>query len=156
MAYLAGSPGVATQASGAGSGEGDTGSGGDGGGNGGPGGRGGGGKGVAQGSAPTSVHVNFGCKGKGKIIQFCAIGPGASISHSLSLPNPDIIELSSHANIGTDGTIEEAAMSAQFELTDTIGTPLGASAAMSIDTESTQTTPSWLDSVKAESVAWRD
>ena len=156
MASSAGSPGVASQVSGAGSGDGDTGSGGDGGGKGGSGGPGSGGKGVGQGSAPTSVHVNFGGKGKGKMIQFCAIGPGASISHSLSLPNPDIIELSSHANIGTDGTIEEAAMSAQFELTDTIGTPLGASAAMSIDTESTQTTPSWLDSVKAESVAWRD
>jgi hypothetical protein len=64
--------------------------------------------------------------------------------------------LTSHANIGTDGTFEDADMTAQFEFTDTIGNPLGASAAMSFDTEGTQTDPSWLDSVKAESVVWRD
>ena len=149
MASSDGSPGVTSQVSGAGSGDVDTGSGGDGGGDGGPGGPGGGGKGDGRGSAPTSVHVSFGGKGTGKMIQFCAMGPGASVRHPLSLPNPDVIVLSSHANVGTDGAIEDAAMSAQFEHTDTIGTPLGASAAMSFDTESTQTTPSWLDSVKA-------
>ena len=156
MASSAGSRGIASNTSGAKGGNGDTGSGGDSSGNGGSGGPGRGGNGDGQGSAPTSVHIIFGGNGKGKMIQFRAIGPGASISHSLSLPNPDILELSSHANICTDGTIEDAAMSAQFEFTDTFDNPFGASAAMSIDTESTQASPSWLDSVKAESVAWRD
>ena len=89
-------------------------------------------------------------------MQFRAVGPGTCTSHSFSLPNPSTLVLASHAKIGTDGTFEDADMTAHFEFTDTIGNPLGATAAMSFDTESTQTDPSWLDSVKAESVVWRD
>jgi hypothetical protein len=156
MASSAGSHGITSNASDVKGGNGDSGNDSDGSGKGGPGGPGRGGKGVVRGSAPTSVHVLFGGKGKGKMVQFRAVGPGTCASHSLSLPNPATLVLASHANIGTDGTFEVADMSAQFEFTDTIGNPLGASAAMSFDTESTQTSPSWLDSVKAESVVWRD
>ena len=152
MASSAGSPGVTAQISGVGSGGGGAGSGGDGG----AGGAGGGGKGNGHGSAPTSWNPNLGGKGKGKMIQIRASGPGSSVLHSLSFPHPDAIALSSHANIGSDGTIGDASMTAQFEYTDNNGIPCGASAAMSIDTESTLTIPSWLDSVKTEIVTWRE
>ena len=152
MASSAGAPGVTGQSTGVGSGDGGAGGGGDGG----AGGAGGGGKGNGYGSAPTSWNLNLGGKGKGKMIQIRATGPGSSVQHSFSLPHPDAIAISSHTNIGSDGTIEDASMTAQFEYTDDDGVPCGASAAMSIDSDGTATLPSWLDSVKTEIITWRE
>ena len=108
-----------------------------------------------RGTAPSSVHMCFGGKGKGKSVQLRAVGPGASASHSISLPCPSNLALTSHASIGTDGTFEDSDMSALFESSDSVGNPLKATKAMSFATDGTQTDPSWLDCVKAESVVWR-
>ena len=121
-----------------------------------PGGGRGGGKGNGPGTAPTSWNINLRSKGKGKTISTWATGPGCSVQHSFSFPHLEAIALSSHTNIGSDGTIEDSSMTAQFEYTDDNGVPCGATAAMSIDADGTAALPAWLDSAKTEIITWRE
>ena len=122
----------------------------------GDGGAGGGGKGNGYGTSPTSWHFNFGSKGKGKKMQVRATGSRSEVQHPLSLPHPEAISIASHMNIGSDGTIEDASVTAQIEFTDEGGNPGGVTVAMSVDSEGTSTNPTWLDGVKAEIVTWRE
>ena len=154
MAFSAAAPGATGQLTGVVSGDGGAGGGGDGGAGGG--GDGGGGKGNGFGTAPTSWSNSFGGKGKGTMVQTWATGPGSSVQHSLSLPHPDAIAIASHTNIGSDGTIEDASMTAQFDYTDDNGAACGASVAVSSDSNGTATLPSWLDSIKTEIITWHE
>ena len=115
-----------------------------------------GGKGNRPGTAPTSWSINLRSKGKGKTVTTRAAGPASSVQHSFSLPHLEAIALSSHTNIGSDGTIEDSSMTAQFEYTDDDGVPCGATAAMSVDADGTAALPSWLDSAKTEIITWRE
>ena len=127
-----------------------------GGGGNGDGGAGGGGKGNGYGTSPTSWHFNFGSKGKGKKMQVRATGPRSEVQHSLSLPHPEAISITSHMNIDSDGTIEDASVTAQLEFTGEDGTPRGVAVVMSVDSEGTSNDPTWLDGVKADVVTWRE
>ena len=121
-----------------------------------PGGDGDGGKGNTPGTAPTSWSLTLFTKGKGKSVTTRAAGPTSSVQHSFSLPHPEVIALSSHTNIGADGTIEDSTMTTQFEYLGDDGAPCGATAAMSVDADGTATLPSWLDSAKSEINTWRE
>ena len=117
---------------------------------------GGGGKGNRPGTAPTSWSIILHSKGKGKSVTTRAAGPASSVQHSFSLPHPEVIALSSHTNIGADGTIEDSTMSAQFEYLGDDGVPCGATAAMSVEADGSTTHPSWLDGTKSEIITWRE
>ena len=116
-----------------------------------------GGKGNGSGTAPNTWHFKLGGKGKGKTMQVWAAGLRSEVHHSLSLPNPDAISISSHMSIGTDGTIEDAFVTTQLEFADGDGIPGGGAAvAISLDTEGTSSDKNWLDEVKMDVVSWRD
>jgi hypothetical protein len=115
-----------------------------------------GGKGITPGTAPTSWRLTLVTKGRGKAVTTRASGPASSVQQSFSIPHPEAIALSSHTNIGADGSIVDSTMTAQFEFLGDDGVPCGASAAMSIDADGTATHPSWLDSTKSEIITWRE
>ena len=119
-------------------------------------GAGGGGKSNGLGSSPTSWHFNFGSKGKSKRMQARATGPRCEVQHSLSLPYPDTISITSHMNIDSDGAIEDASVTAQFGITGEDGTPRGIAVVLSVNSDGTSSDPTWLDGVKVEAVTWRE
>ena len=120
------------------------------------GGAGGGGNGNGLGSSPTSWHFNFGSKGKGKRMQARATGPRCEVQHSLSLPYPESISITSHLDIDSDGAIEDASVTAQLGITGEDGTPRGIAVVMSVNSDGTCNDPTWLEGVKAEVVSWRE
>ena len=132
---------------------------GQGGGSGAGGGRGAGlgGKGNGSGASANSWHFKLGGKGKGKKMQVWASGLQSEVHHSLSLPNPEAISISSHMSIGTDGTIEDADVTTQLEFAGGDGSPWGGAAvSISLDTEGTSSDPNWLDEVKVDVTTWRN
>ena len=110
-----------------------------------------------NGTSPNAWSFKLGGKGNGKKMQVWASGPKAQVHHSLSLPKPEAISISSHLCIGSDGSIEDAVVSMQLDFAaDAESSGRGAAVSISLDTEGTATVPNWLDEVKVDAITWRN